>query len=92
MPIERRVLEQTLLLLGFSRSERRHRFFELFIGGRKVAQTEVSRGTSHRTVSDNMVAKVARDLHISRAFLYELARGAKTPEDYLDWLRDRGLI
>lgn len=86
------MLEQTLLILGFSRSERRHRFFELFIGGRKIAQTEVSRGTSHRTISDNLVAKVARDLHISRAFLYELVRGTKTKEDYLNWLKERGLV
>lgn len=92
MPIERRLLEQMLRDIGFVVSQRDHRVFELYFGGRRIVYTKTSRGTGYRTLHEPLVAEVARQLRIPREFLYELVRGTKTREDYLDELRKQGLL
>lgn len=92
MPFERRQLEQLLRRLGFAQTEGYHRVFCLTIEGRTVAKTKMSRGTGHRTVGEGIVSDVADELHITRAFLYQLVRGEKGRDDYLNELRRKGLL
>lgn len=92
MPIERERLRRTLLALGFELSQRDHEVFELYVEGARVARTKLSRGSEYRTLSEPAVAAVARQLRIDRAYLYELVRGTKTKDNYLDELRRQGLI
>ena len=92
MPIDRRNLEQILLGLGFSLEDRSHRFLVLLVDGRTVAKTMTSRGTSHSTINESMLSKIVQEMHITRAFLYQLVRGKKKREDYLDELRRQGLL
>ena len=92
MPIDRRELERTLLALGFVVDEREHERFRLLVDGRRVARTQVSRGSKYRTMDESILADIAREIHITRAFLYSLINGEKTREDYLDELRRQGLI
>ena len=92
MPIERERLRRTLLALGFEPSQRDHELFELYVGGKRVARTKLSRGSEYRTLSENVIATIARQLRISRAFLYELVAGNKTKADYLGILREQGLL
>ena len=87
-----RELERLLRRLGFQEDARDHHVFTLYVGGRKVAETKTSYGTSHRTIGDRLGATMARQLHISRQFLYDLVRGDKTPDDYFAELRRRGII
>lgn len=69
-----------------------HEVFLLEVDGKRVARTKLSRGSSHRTLDEPLVAEIARQLHISRSFLYQLARGENTPADYLAELRRQGII
>ena len=92
MPIDRRELERRLLELGFTVDERDHERFRLFVNGRPVARTHVSRGSKYRTMDESILADIARELHITRRFLYQLVSGEKTREDYLDELSQQGLL
>lgn len=92
MPIERRELERLLLALGFQVDESDHRRFILYHNGKPLIRTMLSRGSGHRTVGEDVVAQIARQLQISRGFLYELVRGTKKRQDYLIRLRDLGLL
>ncbi|MSQ27434.1 MAG: hypothetical protein EXR51_04760 [Dehalococcoidia bacterium] len=92
MPIERRELERLLLHLGFTQTEGDHRFFELMLNSRRVVRTKFSRGTGYRTIGEDGVSTMAGNLRISRAFLYQLVRGEKDRDDYLNELRRKGLL
>ncbi len=92
MPIERRDLERTLRSLGFSQDNREHRKFFLRKNGKTIAVTMTSYGSGYRTLSEDLVSTVARQIHVNRRFLHELVQGSKTREDYLNRLREQGLI
>lgn len=92
MPLERRELERTLRELGFVLSERDHEVFELYVNRRRIIYVQMSRGWAYRTLGEPILAKIAREMRVTRAFLYELVRGTKTKEDYLDELRKQGLL
>lgn len=92
MPLERREVERTLRELGFVSSERDHEVFELYVNRRHVIFVQVSRGWAYRTLGEPILAKIAREMRVTRPFLYELVRGTKTREDYLEELRKHGLL
>ena len=92
MPVERRRLERTLLKIGFVVSEHDHRVFILMVGGQRVLDTKTSRGSGYRTLGDDLVAEIARQMHISSSLLRQLVRAEKTADDYLAALRAQGLL
>ena len=59
---------------------------------RRVIYVQVSRGRAYRTLGEPILAKIAREMRVPRAYLYELVGGTKTREDYLDELRKQGLL
>ncbi|MDO8692347.1 MAG: hypothetical protein Q7R39_20435 [Dehalococcoidia bacterium] len=93
MPLDRRDIEGALEnKLGFHGTEGDHRRFSLYVGGRLVAETMTSHGTGHKTIGDNLVAKMARQLLVPRMLFVELVRCTKTRMDYLQVLASRGII
>ena len=81
-----------MLSLGFIETAGDHRFFSMRLNSRQSLRTRVSRGTGHRTIGEDVISGVARDLRITRAFLYQLVRGEKGRVDYLNELRRKGLL
>lgn len=69
-----------------------HRYYYLFINGRKVARTHVSTGTNSRTLGDNMVSTMARQLNVTTSFFREIVNCTKTRDQYLQQLRDQDLL
>lgn len=92
MPVQRRDLHRLLLALGFIEVSSRHIQFHLVVNGVRVASTMVSRGENARTLGEAMVSTIAKDIGVSRAFLYQLVRGEKGRDDYYTELRRQGLI
>ena len=91
MPIERQRLRRLLLDLGFVAIESDHEMFNLRLG-KALLHTKLSRGRQYRSIDEPLVAEIARQLHITRAFLYQLVWGEKGRDDYYGELRRQGLI
>ena len=94
MPLERTGVHRALVTaLGFQLEEgTRHDVYVLRIGNKNVAKTVLSRGSSYRTLSDALVAAIARQIHCPRQMLESLVRGTVSREDYLRNLMERGII
>ena len=91
MPIERQRLRRRLLDLGFTATESDHEMFDLRVGTALI-HTKLSRGRQYRSIDEPLVAEIARQLHITRGFLYQLVRGEKGRDDYYAELRRQGLM
>ncbi len=93
MPLELREIEKALEnKLGFDSTEgAKHRLFSLYIGGKLVAETKTSRGSGYKTISDHLVAQMARQVLVPNSFFVGLVRCAKTKADYLQLLAKRRL-
>ena len=79
--------------LGMERDERDHRWYRLVVEGRVVARTFVSTGSKkYKTLGDDLVAKMAKQLHVTTPFFTGLVRCFKSRDDYLQQLRDQGLV
>jgi len=82
-----RVLER---VLGFRRDEGNYHRFRLEINGTLVAITKTSH--SHTTISDFLLAEMAKQLHIPSRFFRDLLAGRRNQADYLASLRHQGLL
>jgi predicted transcriptional regulator len=62
MPLDRRDVEAGLEKKGFFLSERDHRFFTYHtVAGRKTSVwTKTSLGSAHKTLSDDLIGKMAK--------------------------------
>ncbi|MCX6020786.1 MAG: hypothetical protein NTZ05_03470 [Chloroflexi bacterium] len=92
MPVECLLLERTLQRLGFDLVETHHREYLFRVQGRVVARTRISRGSSYRTLDDSIVAEVAKQLKVDRRFLLDLVAGKRSRDEYLDRLREQGIV
>lgn len=75
MPRERREILSSLQAKGFSleQGKRDHDVLRLRLNGRLTGIfTRVSRGTSFRDYSDNLLSKMSKQLHLSRSELNDL--------------------
>lgn len=76
MALSRAETEQALIgKFGFALHNRRgqdHRVYRLIIDGQPVARTHVSTGTGKRTLGDDLVASMARQLHVTPAFFRQM--------------------
>lgn len=79
--------------LGMEMEKGDHRRFRLVLEGRTVARTFVSTGsTKYRTLGSDLVAKMARQLHVTAPFFTGLVQCSKGRDDYLRELRVQGLL
>jgi predicted transcriptional regulator len=74
MPLERRDVEAGLERKGFVLAERNHRFFTYHtIAGRKTSVwTKTSLGTSHKTLGDDLISKMAKQCSLTNKQFKEL--------------------
>lgn len=70
-----------------------HRVYRLHVDGAFVLKTKLSRGSaSHRTLGDDLVSAMARQLRVTTPFFRELTQCTKSHDDYLQHLQDAGII
>ncbi len=94
MPVARRRLEQALsaklgMRLDVSRD---HRYYELYVDGEWVLQTKVSTGTGHQEIGDPIVAKIAKEMNVTRRQLNDLVQCPMSYADYVAHLRRLGRL
>jgi hypothetical protein len=96
MPLPRDTTEQQLVqkvqMTPRNRKGDDHRFYDLVINGQRVARTKVSRGSGYKTLGDDLVSKMARQLYVPTPFFRELINCTKSRDEYLGILRDQGRI
>ncbi len=90
MPIPARELKATLSgKLGFKpkgSGRGPHDKFELKVGGRYVAHTQVPRG--YRDLDDSLLGRIALQLGVPRRLVYELVACTMDRESYLRHLNE----
>ena len=79
---------------GFEESAgAKHNRYVLWVDGKKVAITSVSRGTKYRELSAPILSKIAGQVNASSlGYLVEMVECSKSPKDYLKLLKDDGHI
>lgn len=94
MQIARNRLESTLKSKLQMRidSKRDHRFYELYIDDQWVLQTKVSTGTSYSELGDPLLAKIAKQLKVSKRQLTDLVNCPMSYDDYIEHLRMNGVL
>ena len=67
MPRKRAKLERALKKKGFRQTEKSgHRYFDFYFEGKRTSvSTSVSRGTSYRELSDDLLSKMWKQLHLN---------------------------
>jgi hypothetical protein len=65
-----------------------HRRYRLIIDAQFIAQTHVSSGTKYRTLGQDLVAAMAKQLHVSPQFFRDIVTCTKSRDDYLHKLRE----
>lgn len=69
-----------------------HRRYRLIVSGKKVVGTQVSTGTSARTIPSNLVSAMARQLSVQTSFFVEMVNCSKSKDQYLVSLGEAGLL
>lgn len=65
-----------------------HIFYVLRVDGKVICQTLVSRGGSHKIISDQILSKVSKQLKVNNTkFLNQMFECTKSRQEYLDLLR-----
>ena len=94
MPRKARVVEHGLLRKGFRIKNSRHRHFTYVKLDGQVADhvsTVMSHGSS-RDIGDNLLAQMARQLHLTRREFDELIDCGLSQDDYEAMMRRDGII
>jgi hypothetical protein len=79
--------------LKMTLDDRDHQVFLLVVDDRVVARTKLSRGSEkYKTLGDDLVRKMAQQLHVSMPVFRELESCTKSREDYLQILRGTGFL
>lgn len=93
MALARNGVEQQLsqkLLMELRQGKRAdHRYYVLMIDGVKVAQTHVSTGTSYKTLGNDLVSSMARQLYLTAPFFRDIVNCKKSRDDYLQCLKEQ---
>jgi hypothetical protein len=95
VPIEREKIRSALLGKGFIEvtKKRDHDFYYLAIDGRKqTVFTKLSRGSSYREYSDNLVADVYKQICLTKPEFLEYIECSLELIDYLQLLKERNII
>lgn len=90
--LERSAVEAALDAKGFTLEERDHRYYFLFVDGKRTGiYTKVSTGTNYRTLRDPLVALMAKQLKLTAKQFRELVECKLTAGGYVEILRGQGL-
>ncbi len=79
--------------LGMEKDQTDHRVYRFVYEGRLVARTFVSTGsTKYKTLGDDLIAKMAKQLHVTSPFFVGIVKCSNSREDYVVRLRQQGLL
>lgn len=93
MPLERRAIDAALKNKGFRVDTLAdHDKYWLHHNGVKQAiYTKLSRGTNYRTIGDDLVSKIARQVKLPRRKFEELVDCSLSEADYIAFLTQSGI-
>lgn len=94
MTVARRDVLAALESKGFTRVDGRdHHTFRLEVGGlTQAVSTKVSMGTAYKTIGAPLVAKMSRQMRLSKASFLMFVDCHLSADDYLRLLRDQGVL
>ena len=72
--------------------EQGHRYYVLYVDGQWVLQTKISTGTRYRELGDAPLAKIAKQLGVTRQQLDDLVECSMSREEWVRHLRDVGRL
>jgi predicted RNA binding protein YcfA (HicA-like mRNA interferase family) len=88
--LERDDIESSLLKKGFTAEEGDHRFFKLVAAGKYTGiYTKTSRGKKYKTLSSELVSKMASQLELTTKEFVSLVDCSLSGEEYLRLLEER---
>lgn len=94
MPIERKQIEASLRKKGFVQEGGDHRYFYHEVDGRRTgAYAFTSRGTGHKTYTDNLLGAMKKELRLN--LLNQVKRLLECPmggEEYNEILKQKGVF
>ncbi len=89
--LERDDVEAALKRKGFVQDDRDHRYFKLFVGGKYTAIfTKTSTGKKYKTLGDNLVSHMARQVKLTGKQFKALVDCSLSAADYVLLLQQRG--
>lgn len=94
MAVSRRGVERMLTnKLEMTLDDQDHQVFHLMVDGRVVARTKLSRGSEkYKTLGDDLVRKMAQQLHVTMPIFRDLEGCTKSRDDYLQALKENGFL
>jgi hypothetical protein len=89
--LERDDVETSLKKKGFLEEDGDHRFYKLMVEGKYTGiMTKTSRGKKYKTLSDDLVSLMARQLKLTKKQFVDLVNCPLTLDEYVALLRRSG--
>lgn len=91
--LERDEIEAGLLRKGFAEAPGDHKYFKLYVDGKYTGiQTKVSRGKKYKTLGDDLISVMARQLKLTKGQFLDLIRCPLSRDAYLALLEQAGQL
>lgn len=91
--LERDIVESGLTEKGFVREDRDHRFYFLYVDGKYTGiYTKTSRGKGYKTLGNDLVSAMAKQVKLSKPQFVELVSCTLSREEYLNLLREQDAL
>jgi len=83
-------VHQNITKKGFEKVNGHHNFFEFYHDGKLIASTK----TSHngQDLTDYLISAMSRQCKMRKDFFIEFAKCTKSKSDYIQELKDQGLL
>ena len=95
MPEKRIIIDQSLTKKGFQRTNQSSHFhYKLVIDGKITdIRTKMSMGSQHKTIGDNLLSKMSKQLKMKRvADFKRYVECTYSKDSYIDFLKKEGLL
>lgn len=87
MPIDRSDIRRALLQKGFREESGDHHFYTLWVANKKTPVfTKLSHGTKYKTYGDDLLAKVCRQLSLTKKQFLEYVECTLSESDLIEIL------
>ena len=83
-----RKIKSALMSKGFEKSEGSHEIYSMRVDGKVAVSTRMSRGSSHREISKNLLSKMAKQLKMSNQQFLEYIECTYIYEDYYNFIKE----
>ena len=93
MPLKRSEIHSGLKNKGFELNDGDHNFFYFIEKGKKTSVfTKTSKGTNYKTISDDLIGKMARQIRLTNQQFHVLIKCPLTREEYRSILLEKKVI